>query len=739
MPATFSASTCISTNNTSPVGPFSIYLDSDYTSTPFSSATLTQLTSCPFIIVVPIGTTSLGFKDTVLGFCFETTIQNNDICSNCNLGLSNYSASTITRLSCGVLTGTCLNINDYVINWYGPNNTTTLSFTSGAGSFLTLGMTPHPFLGINSIPLPEGVYTPFISKIKLSGVTFSNTGGTGNVLFSGNCLPSTTILPLSCSNQTNSETSLPYSAYNHYISYEFLNGNIPVPVNLTYKVSSSTKYFAWRFKGVNNPDRITIKFSGSSYGGNEFGLDDFVVGGNVTLDNFNPTVFPKSAKTSNYLVKLTCLTGITVNNNDNILITITPATSNTVWDLYSTCLTSYDCTSCLTTNNYKIIGSTITGITGSCSSIVKFSISGCNNNNYQNSDLSKYYLSNTNSSYQSVTRYPFSDSSLDSPNFNPVNFTSEPYIINQNKCTQPANTISTSNCATGATDVKYEKTFVGGLGSKGIFNITGSSTVISTYYNSWIYAKTNYSGSSSTTDSGYYRYFTCKIPSFFTSNNCLESVSYENLSIHPSSTVVTGTTINGNFYFRLTAETISNNFSALTECNVNCSAITNSTSYTINNTSTGLTYVQGNYTKEFKYNANTFNVGVYYTNPFFQVVATNFNNTTLSAQTAAGVLRTNQWTTNTIPYSGGSNTLIPSLSGTVCNYNLSGVTSSIFNSFYNQKYLYYYYIITPTLTDFEIWSAPIISFSANTNFNNAILAYRYSGGSTTYSNPTYII
>ena len=738
MPATFSASTCISSNNTSP-GPFNIYLDSDYTSTPFSSATLTQLTSCPFVIVVPTGTTSLGFKDSLLDFCFETTIQDNNICSNCNLGLSNYSSSTITQLSCGILTGTCQNINDYVIKWYGPNDTTTLSFTSGAGSFLTTGMIPHPFLNNNSIPLPEGVYTPVIEKIKVSGITFSNTGGTNNVLFSGNCLPSTTILPLSCSNQTNPSTVLPYSAYNHYISYQFLNGNTPTPVNLTYKVSSSTQFFAWRFRGAQNPDRITIKFSGSSYGTNILGLDDVVVGNNINNSNYNPTTFPKSALTDNFFTKLTCLTGLTVNNNDNILITIIPASNETIWELYSTCLTSYNCNTCLTTNSYKIIGSTITGITGSCSTTVRFSISGCNYNDFQNSDLSKYYL--TFLPYQQVSKSQSSNNiALSLPYTNPVGFTSEPYIINQNKCTSGNfGTNPASNCASDTNNVKYEKTFLGGLGSKGVFNITGSSTVISTYYNSWINVKTNYSGSSSTTNISYYRYFQCKIPSLTTSNNCLENVLYENLYIHPSSTVVTGTTINGSFYFRLTAETISNNFSALTACNIDCSARTDASIFYINNTSTGITTNWGNYTKEFTYIPNTLNFGVYYTNPFYQVNTIDINKTTLSAQTIGGYLDTNQWTTNTIPYSGISNTLIPSFSGTLCNYSLSGETIPYANSYYNQKDLYYYYIISPTLTDFEIWSAPITSFSANTNFNNAILAYRYSGGNVTYSSSTYII
>jgi len=742
MPATFSASTCISSTNASN-GPFDIYLNSDYTSTPFSSATLVQLTTCPYVIVVPTGTTSLGFKDTVSNFCFQTTIQDNDICSDCNLGLSNYSATTITKLSCGVLTGTCNNINDYVINWYGPNNTTTLEFTSGAGSFLTLGMIPHPFTGINAKPVTEGVYTPVIQKIKLSGITFSNTGGTGNVLFSGNCLPSTIIQPLSCSNQTNFLPFYPY--YNHFIDYEFLNGNTPIPVNLTYKVSASTKFFAWRFKGSQNPDRITIKFSGSSYGTNKLVLEDFVVGYNNSspnnTNNYSATTFPKSAATSSYFVKLTCLTGLTVNNNDNILITVTPGDNTTIWELYSTCLTNYDCTSCLLTNPYKIIGSSIVNTNSGCSNKITFSISGCNYSNFVSSDLYKYYI-NVNSgffSYQSPVNQNPLNSSLNDVYNNPITFISTDFYINQNVCYQGPLYNATFKCATDTNNVKYKKTFVGGVGSKGIYNITGSSTVISSYYNSWNFLKSNYSGSSSTTNASYYRNFQCKIPSQTTSNNCTESVTDITLYFHPSSTVTTGLTSSGSYYFRITAETISNNFSSVTSCDINCLTISDSFVELINRFSTGTTQFDGYINREFVYSAGTLNFGVYYTNPFFWCQSMNISVQSLSANTIGGRLETNQWTTNTIPYSGVSNTLIPSFSGTLCNYNTLGNQTSAYNSYYNRDNLYYYYIRALNLNDFEIWSAPIVNYSANTNFNNAILAYRYSGGNVTYSSSTYII
>ena len=264
MPATFSASTCISTNNTSP-GPFNIYLDNSY-STPFSSATLNQLINCPFVIVVPTGTTTLYFKDTIKNFCFTTSIQDNNICSNCKLGLSNYSATTTSRLYCGFLTGSCQNITDYVIHWYGPNDTTTLVKRTGFGSVFSGEYDiQHPFLGTSSIPLSEGIYTPVIQKVIVSGLTFSNTGGTGNVLFSGSCLPTTTIQPLTCLNNTNTNTKYWLSGYNHNLNFNSVSQGTPQPVSATYVISANTKFMAWRFKGNSVPDTFKLSFSGSNY------------------------------------------------------------------------------------------------------------------------------------------------------------------------------------------------------------------------------------------------------------------------------------------------------------------------------------------------------------------------------------------------------------------------------------------------------------------------------------------
>jgi hypothetical protein len=508
-------------------------------------------------------------------------------------------------------------------------------------------------------------------------------------------------------------------------------------INLTYKVSATTEYWAWMFQGYDNPDRVQIKFSGSSYGNNIINLEDFVVGSNNTT-NFTQTTFPKSAQTYNFLTKLTCLTGLTVNNNDNILITVTPASNDTQWLLFATCLSTYDCSNCFTTNKYKIIGSTITGITNTCTEQIKFSISGCNYDNFKSSDLYKFYFSNgIQYQYPSMLNTP-SDLSLSQPYYDPQIFSSKPYIINQNSCSYSTiNLPGPGTCSQDTNNVTYSKTYVGGVGSKGIIGITGSSVVISTHYNSWINAVTNYSGSSSNTDASYYRYFLLKIPDLNSaSNNCFENAFHTYLNIHPSSKVSTGTTGSGSYYFRLTAETISNNFTANTSCDIGCSAFTNNYVSLINHSSTGST-ISG--TRTFVYTPGTSNFGVYYTGPFFQGSSVAISKQTLSAQTINSFFDVNDWTMNTIPYSGGSNTLIPSFSGTLCNYNTLGVRNSAYGSFYNRINLFYYYIISPNLTDFEIWSAPIVNYSADTNFNNAILAYRYSGGNVTYSSSTYII
>jgi hypothetical protein len=748
MPATFSASTCINSSVTSP-GPFNIYLDSDYTSTPFSSATLNELTNCPYIIVVPTGTTSLGFKDTILDFCFETTIQNNNICSNCNLGLSNYSASTISKLYCGVLTGSC-QFSDYLISWYGPNSTTTLSFQSGAGSFLTPGVYSHPFsTEPTSIPRESGVYTPVITKIKLSGLTFSNTGGTNTVLFDGNCLSTTNILPLTCTVVTNPDTSnYVLSAYTNYLSFDSNTGGVPQAVSATYQISASTKYIVWNFIGDNFVDRIKLEFSGSSYGTNKIGLEDFFVGGNLPSSDFSASTYPKSADTASSFIKYTCLTGLTVNNNDNIIISITPAISKTNWYLYMSCLDSYNCNDCLNTQNYKIVGSTITGTTTSCNeNIIKFKISGCSYPD-SSSDYIDYYLGSQSIVSSNVYSCVFPSSLSNSQTTN-LYFASE-------SCNQSATSLSfdCSNpslpnvtcCQEDSVPAKYRKTFLIDGSGRGVYGFTGSSTFISTYYNSIRNSflglppyNSTWSGSSNSNNQTYYRWYRLRLPGQTTTSSCGDGSTFLDTYIHHTSPYITGTTISGVttlYYLHLTANTISSTV-PFTSCQLNCNSNISSVVNQINVYSTGATSFTGV--------ELDFSQGIYYSNPISYCQYFTSGSTTQNFQEFNGYFVTPDWSFNTYPFSGNPSTIIPSLSGSVCNYNSTGrYIGPSFNSFYRQQYKYAYKIqLTNPLNagDFDIYASPINNFTYSGSPGTAFydLAYRYSGGNVTFSSSTYII
>lgn len=742
MPATFSASTCINSSVTSQ-GPFNIYLDSDYTSTPFSSATLNELTNCPYVIVVPTGTTSLGFKDTLLDFCFDTIIQNNDICNNCNLGLSNYSASTISKLYCGFLTGSC-QFNDYLINWYGPNDTTTLSFQSGAGSFLSPGVYSHPFsTEPTSIPIESGVYTPVITKIKLSGITFSNTGGTNTVLFDGNCLPTTNVLPLTCTVVTNPYTnSFSLSAYTNYLSFDSNTQGTPQPVSATYQISASTKYIVWNFIGEQFVDRITLEFSGSSYGTNKIGLEDFLIGSNLPSSNFSASTYPKSADTQSSFIKYTCLTGLTVNNNDNIIINITPSTSKTNWTLYMSCLDSYNCNDCLNTQNYKIVGSTITGTTTPCNeNTIKFKISGCSYPD-SSSDYVDYYLGTnsivSNNVFSCV--FPSSLSNSQTPN---LYFASESCSQSSASllfdCSNPS-LPNVTCCQEDSEPAKYRKTFL--PDGRGVFGFTGSSTFISTYYNSIVNSFSGlppynslWTGSTNSNNQTYYRWYRLRLPGQTTTSSCGDGSTILDTYIHHTSPYITGVT-GSQYFLRITANTISSTVS-FTSCQLNCNSNISSIVNQINLYSTGATSFTGV--------DLDFSQGIYYSNPIGYCQYFSSGSTIRNSWDFNGFFVTPDWSFNTYPFSGNPSTIIPSLSGSVCNYNSTGrYIGPIYNSFYREQYKYAYRIQLTNSSnagDFDIYSSPINNFTYSGSPGTKLydLAYRYSGGSVTFSNPTYII
>lgn len=739
----FSAATCL-TDTPFGVTSFNVYLGQNNYASPNLIASLVPVSdltdNCPYIINnIPDGTTYLSFKDSSGTYCISIPIQDNNICSNCDLGFSNYSATTINKIYCGVLTGSCqTNITDYLIHWYGPDDTTTLSFTSGGGSIFSYQY-QHPFsTEPTSIPVISGVYTPVIQNVILNGVSYSNNGGVGTILFSGNCLPTTTVSPFTCVVRTNTDISYPYSAYTNYVSFSSISQGSPTPFNFTYEISANTKYIAWAFKGVGIPDRITIELDGDLYS-DIIGIDDFKVGNNLNFNNFTPSTYPKEAKTPYYFTKISCLTGVTVSDGDKLNIKITPATSQTDWYLYMTCLEDYNCNDCLLTQDYKIIGSSITGITGSCDTLnVNFDISGCPSNDITSDYIT--YFNNTLNQLNNLT-----------PILSPdriINQSSGSMAFEKSKCIRSGISLSTPNlpiCTSDISATTYNKTFLTDGSGRGVFGFTGSSTFISTYYTSFLksfsgltpYAS-NWTGSTNSTDLSYYRYYNLRIPSQTSPDNCGDpgtGTNYIDIKFHQTSQIITGVT-GTKYYLSVTANTISNNIS-FSECQEGCNSIVNSVIKEINEYSTGATPTFGTSTR-------TFNNGIYYTNPIFSVNIINNPNGPITVSPKQGFFRTNDWWINTYPFSGDPSLIIPSFSGTICNYNSTGVKKTEDFSFYNQQYKYYYEVrITNPLNinDFDIWASPIsnFSYSGAPSVNPFYeLAYRNSGGTIT-TNSTYII
>lgn len=723
MPATFSAATCI-TYNPGPVpaeGPFEIYLNNDYDVPPFIPyLTLWDVTGaqCPYIIEVPTGTTVINFKDIVTNYCINIPVQDNDICTNCNLGLSDYSSTTSSVITAGYLTGSCTTyISDYKINWYGPDNTTTFSFSSGSGIYSSESTYPHPLTNNQSVPVIAGTYKPIIETVIINGITYSNTGDTGSIIADLTCLPTINVLPLTCDFKTNPSTEYPFSAYTHYLEFDAEATEVN-PVTSTFKISADTKFLAWKFKAKELTDRLTISLSGSSYGTTIIGLEDIVVGSSGNINSFFPTTIPKSSTTINYFTKITTLTGLTINNNDNIIIKITPSTPGTKWYFYISCLDNFDCVNCLTNNSYpKIIGNTINSFTGACDhTIIRYNVSGCSNDEVINTDFYTYLDGETK------TQYLVGNANISSD-----------FYKSTITCQTAFCSYTTAPKCTGDTEsTSYDKTFL--PDGKGVFGFTGSSTFISTYYNGWVNTKSScWSGATSPTELYYYRYISVVIPAQGAPINCISdstTTKLIELYFHPTSTVLTGTT-GSKYYMKITGNTMTNGLIINASCG-NCNTTATNYVNSVNNTSTGTTTAYGT--------NRIFDTGIYYRNPVFAQIINQVLGNAYTAATYYGTWTTSTNMINTYPFSGTPSTIIPSLSGTVCDYNLTGSQATQNTGNQNNTHYKWYYknFLTNPLDsrDYEIWAAPIINYTVDTN--NLVLAYKSVAGNMTFSNPTYI-
>jgi hypothetical protein len=387
----FSASTCLTNSGTVALGgTFNIYSNVDGYTTPFqTNVSYTSLFGplCPYVMGnVPNGTNTIRIIDITTTCCATIELLSNDLCTTCDLSFDSYQTNNVGIIVAGELTGSCENdITDYRIFWYGPNSSTNLAFTSGYGSsFVPYNLT-HPLVGINSPMVEAGTYIPVIDKVKLNGLNYSQTGGTGYIQAELECFNATTVnvQPFTCDNGT---VPLP-NDYTHRVNFSAAAaGTTPLTLQSTFDLDITTNYFSWKFKGDAIPDFLKITFYGSDYS-DPIILEYWEIGGNISISNAEYLTFPKSASTTDYFSKVTSLTSLSRNVGDYLILEVIPNqfNSQTNWDFYFTCMNSFDCDLCLydyLNTPYKIKSSSITGITGSCSSIeVKFDVSGCTERN----------------------------------------------------------------------------------------------------------------------------------------------------------------------------------------------------------------------------------------------------------------------------------------------------------------------------------------------------------------------
>ena len=733
----FSASTCLTDLGTTLLGgTFNIYSNVDNYISPFqTNVSYTSLfgPSCPYVMGnVPNGTNTIRIIDTLTKCCATIELLSNDLCTTCDLEFDSYQTNNIGRIVAGDLIGSCDDeITEYRIFWYGPDSTTNVAFTSGYGSTFSPYSLTHPLIGINSPMVESGTYIPVIDKIKLNGLNYSQTGGTGYIQAELECFNATTVnvQPFTCDNGT---VPLP-NDYTHRVNFSAAAaGTIPLTLQSTFDLDITTNYFSWKFKSDAIPDSLKITFYGSDYT-NPIILEYWEIGGNLSTSNTEYLTLPKSADTVNYFSKVTSLTSLSRNVGDYLILEVIPNQFNTqtTWDFYFTCMDSFDCDLCLydyLNTPYKIKSSSITGITGSCSSIeVNFDVSGCTQSSITNSDIYKYQ--------QTVA------SPLTTTSFNNTIYTDDITGLrnrisgrldwNETNCGIAFGINFQAICSpipnTNIISFKKENT---GPSGQGVIKMVFSSLSDLVDYKSSYDLTLPYSGTpSNPADPNYYRYFQLRIPKNATPNtNCGDGTSLLTYSLHYSSIVTTGTT-GGNYTLNITMPTISNGITPFDPCDINCQGSINNIITTVNNSSTGATNLE-----DF-----TTNTGSKYIVPFgvTRYFVENLP-VVISGNTIQGVYYLNNYLNSTIPFSGNSSpyTQIPSLSALTCN-NFTSIGVS-----YTSVQFVYVYNYRVELTDpnnvksFRILASPIVN-GAPSNIFSDVVATVINGVLQLPTNPLY--
>ena len=726
----FSASTCLTyTGTTTLTNPISIYSDSDSYLLPFTSITLSQITSgnCPLVLTgIPDGTTTIRLK-SANSFCCNIVLTCNDLCTTCDLAFDAYSTSLVSRIVAGNLTGSCdNNITQYKINWFKDGGLIPV-FTSGHGTEFQPYNFTHPLVGVASPMQTSGIYTPVVDKVKLNGLNYSQTGGTGFIQANLECFNSSTIevLPFNCGNGT--ETS---GNYTHRVQFSGASaGVVPLTLTSTFDLDLTTNYFAWKFQGESIPDSLKISFHGLSYT-DPIILEYWVVGGTLSND-VSLTTFPKSARTDYFVTKVTSLTTLSRNVGDYLTLEVIPSQSNpqTNWDFYFRCLNTFNCSTCIdsylnTNTPYKIQTSSVTNpIYDSCGKRnVIYYVSGCTNNLFNSSDIGKYM----SSSFYNIGIYPSGLLTNDTTSLLGVN---QVYYTGSTQCgvggqgyppvcREPANTNT----------IRFEKTISAGVG---VINMVFSDlNDLIAYKSSYDFQKIGWVNDP--TNFNYYQYVQLLVPNTTGSETCGDGTTSIFYNIHFSSIMTTGGTA-GNYTLTMPMPTITNSMPVFTPCEQGCTQAPIDVVNSVNTASTGTT----NNTIKLT------NTGSRYVFPFaWRYYASYSVSSTQYSGTSEGIFVVNDSLNSTVPFSGYSYPYvqIPALSSQTCDYSSVGEVYGAGYD-YQSKYIYIYdYIVVmtnpPDMTIFSIKANTIVN-GIRTSTNFPITALTYSGGTVTYANPLY--
>lgn len=753
---------------------------SEYVTT-FPSGVLPVLAGLTFNGVTgPHGVSSINETPQSIELCEPVSLVAN-LCDECGLFFDEIQTGNIGIIVAGNLISTCQNnITDYVINWYGPNSTTQIAFTSGLGNQFVYDYA-HPLTGEQSPIVTSGEYLPVIDRIILGGVVYSQDGSNGSTVSEISCFDPITV---NCADCFNSNSTDPLYSYEFSFDGAILGAQTP-PFQTCLDLPESIDYIAWSFTGFTAYDNIKVIYNGTNYS-EPLILANYNVGTTAISSYLDPwNLFEQNVNQNNFK-KVTCLTGLTRSPGfESISFQITSPTEASNWKLKYTCLETFDCDSCLlneaTGDLFKIDSNSLnvtflngsnqpTDFSTSCFTRITWNVKSCEDCSFPsgqgglNSDINNYL--NGSSS-------PYMINALGTYSCN-VDYNSWGGSINQNLSFDGAGAISANFLQSQyfclptppqPSNITYHKYTDG---DSWVINVTSnSSTPITFMYQdylnlvseigSWGLQLCGVEFSDGTTgpftggtingapsylnplDYRYYRNFKFIFPSVTGSTLCGtppndvspigangnadggESFEYV---LHTSAIVTTGETGDGSFYLQII------NQSNLETVIPDCVLYTGTMGIIINECNNGYLSPDVLITTQTQAMNN---------NPFqrFRVVQLNPCNP-VTSYLAEGSVSFPTSVVNTLPFT-ESGVSVPESSATTCPqfYGYDNTfNNQVTQEGKNGKYLFQVVLTNPVPVEFNMYTYPVTNgvFDLNTQ----ILVLTYVNGVVTFSDPNYV-